>query len=51
MDVKVTEIAQILDNNIHNKRIVIKSQFLTSNQERFIREFIHSVNIKDKVLR
>lgn len=51
MDVKAIKIAQILDSHIHKKGIVLKSQFLTSNQERFIREFIHSVNIKDKVLR
>jgi hypothetical protein len=51
MDAKAIEIAQILDNNIHKKAIVIRSQFLNSNQEHLVREFIHSMNSKDKVLR
>lgn len=51
MDARAKEIAKIIDKNIHKKRINVHSKYLNSDQEFLIREFICSVNQKEKFLR
>jgi hypothetical protein len=51
MNKKTKEIARILDENIHKKRIKIRSELLASDQLEYLKEFIISIHKKEKYLR
>ena len=51
MNKKTREIARILDENIHKKRIKIRSELLTTDQLEYLKEFIKSFHKKEKFLR
>jgi hypothetical protein len=47
MNKKTRDIARIIDENIHKKRIKIRSDLLTSNQLEYLKEFIKSFHKKE----
>jgi len=50
MNKKTREIARIIDENIHKKRIKIRSDLLTSDQLEYLKEFIKSFHKKENFL-
>jgi hypothetical protein len=51
MNKKTREIARIIDENIHKKRIKIQSDLLASDQLEYSKEFIKSFHKKENFLR